>query len=104
MHNEKRNAVHACGTFSAATPPVITNAGTGNWSVVRNGAGSWDVTLADPIDATERTILVQSKVTSTMAGTIVASDTDTVFRINCESDGSVATDSAIDFMVLRAAA
>lgn len=104
MANEKKNRIHACGRFSAATPPVIESAGTGNWSVVRAAQGIWDVTLADPIDPTERLIIVCSRVTSSLIATIPASDTDTVFRIHNESDASADVDTAVDFMVVRAAA
>lgn len=98
---QKRNWLHCCGRWSAATPPVILVAGTGDWAVARNGAGSWDVTMNVAIDVTERCILVQSRVTSTMASTIPASDTDTVFRVVNELDESTATDAEIDFLVIR---
>jgi len=104
MKNEKRNAVHACGRFSAATPPVVESAGTGNWSVARSAQGIWDVTLQDPIDATERIIIVCARVTSSLIATIPANDTDTVFRIHNESDAGADVDTAVDFLVIRAAA
>lgn len=102
--NQKKNRVHAAGRWSAATPPVIEAAGTGDWSVVRNGAGDWTLTLQVPIDTTERLVLATSRVTSTQVSVIEAGATDTTVQFLCESDASGATDSAIDFMVLRIAA
>lgn len=102
--NQKKNRIHAAGRFSAATPPVVECAGTGNWSVVRAAQGIWDVTLQDPIDATERVVIVCGRVTSTLVATIPASDTDTNIRIHAESDASADVDTAVDFMVIRAAA
>ena len=98
---QKKNWLHCCGRWSAATPPVILVAGTGDWAVARNGAGSWDVTMNVGIDVTERCILVQSRLTSTMAATIPANDTDAVFRVVNSNDLAAATDAEIDFLVIR---
>ena len=99
----RKNRIHACGKFD--TDGTILVAGTGNWSVVHNGNGDYTVTLSANalIDPAERVIHVQSHVTSTMAGTIPASDTDSVFQVNVENDASAATDAAVAFVVLRAA-
>lgn len=99
--NHKRNKVHAAGRFSAATPPLVEAAGTGNWTVARVGQGIWDVTLGDPIDVTERLVLVCPRVTSSLCATIPASDSDTNIRIHNESDASGDVDTAVDFVVLR---
>jgi hypothetical protein len=98
---QKKNWIHAIGRFSAATPPLVECAGTGNWSVVRAGQGLWDVTLNDPIDVTERVVLVCPRVTSSLCAVIPASDTDTNIRIHNESDAGADVDTAVDFVVLR---
>lgn len=98
---QKKNWIHAAGRFSAATPPVIEAAGTGNWSVVRAAQGIWDVTLGDPIDVTERVVLCCPRVTSSLLAVIPASDTDTNIRFHNESDAGADVDTAVDFVVLR---
>lgn len=98
---QKMNKVHAAGRYSAATPPVVEAAGTGNWSVARAGAGDCTVTLQDPIDLLERVVLATTRVTSTQVAVIAATETDTTFQVLCISDAAAATDTAVDFMVLR---
>jgi hypothetical protein len=100
--NQKKNRVHAAGRYSAAIPPLVEAIGTGDWGVVRNGAGDTTVTLLVGIDATERLILATSRVTSTQVS--VVSLTDTTFQVLCISDAAAATDTAVDFVVLRIAA
>lgn len=103
--NERRNALHAHGRSSGATPPLVIVAGSANWAPTRAGAGLFDITLDanSLIDALERVVLVTPKVTSLTATVPTASDTDAVFRVSIENDLSNATDSAFDFLVLRAA-
>jgi len=101
--NEKNNWLHACGRTDGANPALILVAGTGNWSIARAGAGLFDVTLQDPIDALERIVIVCPKVTSLNVAVPTAADTDTVFRVSQEDDASTLTDGAFDFMVIRAA-
>lgn len=102
--NEKRNALHAHGRSSGATPPTVLVAGSGNWTPTRAGAGLFDVTFDanSLIDPLERVVIVTAKVTSLTAGVPTASDTDAVFRVSIESDVSGATDAAFDFLVFRA--
>ena len=97
---QKKNRLHCCGRWSAATPPLVEAAGTGDWSVVRGGAGIWTSTMAVGIDILERCIFVASRVVSTQAS-VVAGGTDTTFVVNNTSDAAAATDSAIDFLVIR---
>lgn len=97
---QKKNRLHCCGRWSAATPPLVEAAGTGDWSVVRTGAGAWTATLNVPIDILERCIFVTSRVISTQAS-VVAGGSDTTFLVTNTSDAAAATDSAIDFLVIR---
>lgn len=97
---QKRNRLHCCGRWSAATPPLVEAAGTGDWSVVRGGAGIWTATMNVPIDILERCVFVTTRVISTQAA-VVAGGSDTTFVVNVLSDAAAATDAAIDFLVIR---
>lgn len=100
--NERSNMLHALGRVTTSTGAVLV-AGTGNWSAANIAAGIADVTLNDPIDTTQRLILLTPKTTSLIAAVITANDTDTVFRISVTNDAAGATDADIDFLVMRIA-
>lgn len=105
MSLQKRNWLHAAGRTDGATPPLVTVAGSGNWTPTRGGAGLFDITLDanSLIDTLERVVLVTTRTTSLNANVVTASDTDAVFRVSIEDDASTLTDAAFDFLVVRAA-
>jgi hypothetical protein len=76
-------------------------AGSGNWSAVRNGAGDYTVTTQGDglVDATRCVVLACSRVISTMVA--ITAQTDSTIQFVVVSDVPGATDSSVDFLVIR---
>lgn len=100
MALQKNNWRWAVGRFSTAAAVLV--AGSGNWSVARNGAGDYTVTLSDPIDTLEQNVQVTCRTAGRCA--TVGAVTDTTIQI-LTTDLAVpgAADSDVDFAVERVA-
>jgi hypothetical protein len=91
----------AAGQWSAATPPVLTG-GSRGFTVVRNGVGDYTATLDEAVDATECVIFVQVGTSLLIARVVHTSDTAKQVLVVTAAAGA-ATDSIVDFMVIRTA-
>ena len=91
--------LHAAGKVSAAG---VLSDGANVLQVVRNGAGSYNITMGTAIDPTQRH---ESLTVRDNAGAIIstdpAQDSDTVFRVLTFSDAGAAKDAAFSFSVTR---
>ncbi len=92
----------AAGGWSAATPPVL-DSGSRGFTVVRNGAGDWSMTLDEAVDEQECVILIQVGTTLLIARPVHTSDTVKQILVITVAAGNAATDSIVDVVVLRTA-
>ena len=92
----------AAGGWSAATPPVL-DSGSRGFTVIRNGAGDWSITLDEACDEQECVVLVTLGTTLLIARVVHTSDTVKQILVITVAAGNAATDSIVDIVVFRTA-
>jgi hypothetical protein len=99
MPGKKEYQIIACGSYSAAIPPVLTGQGV---TAVRNGAG--DVTLTydggEASDATETCVQATARAAVGFSASVSAL-TDTTVQILAANAAGAAADSAVDFVIYK---
>jgi hypothetical protein len=101
----KKFPIHAAGGVSAVGAIVAPAANNYGGFTVAVAVSVYSITLTDPIDRTERAILVTPRgVLDSIAVAQLAAETDVLFTIST-ADAATATpaDRAFDFAVLRLA-
>lgn len=102
----KKNHLHAAGGVSAMGAIVAPAAGnSGGFTVAGPAMSVFTITLSDPIDATERIILVSVRgILDSLAVANLAAETDTSFTVSTGvANTGAAGDRAFDFAVIRVA-
>jgi hypothetical protein len=100
MSQNYPSIINAVGSMQAAGPSLWEAGCLG----ARTGAGVYTVTLDEPSDSAACAILVTMRTGGIPCVAQVVHTSDTVKTINVfdSATGGVATDSAFDFLVLRA--
>lgn len=94
--------LHTAGRISGAGAVLASAQGTAGFTVVRNGAGDYTITLGEAIDLLERVTTLVGK-SSTFVMNVVAETDTTLQVINFASTTGAAADGEFQFAIFRIA-